>query len=459
MRIKILSDVVRILEEKNDCADCREITPSFYQLEVSGFCVDSRLLSPNTIFFALQGNRVDGHAFIPEAAAKGAVAAVVDRRYRGANLPIPLIYTDNVAELLQLLAQIVLQRRAVKIVGVTGSVGKTTTKDFIATLLTPDYHVFSSLGNRNSQIGLPLTILNDTTGEEDILVLEMSMDAPLHIHRLVQIAPPDIAVITSVALVHAFHFETLGGIAKAKGEIFSHPKTSLGILSRDIRHFSDLCKIGSCDKVSFSVNTSAADVCLVEKKGVLWVREQRGKWIELKALPVYGRHNRHNFLAAVAVARNLGISWPRIRRAMQLLTLPENRCTIVEREGITFVNDAYNASIPSVKAALADLPNPKPWGRKIAVLGEMKELGKFSVSCHRQVGEYALDYVDSMWCVGEECQPIVECWEKARRPVAWCKKRSEIVELLRDEIRMGDVVLLKGSRALEMDKVLPELFP
>ena len=226
-------------------------------LSISGFSVDTRLTKPQEVFVALPGQQVDGHTFLGEAAAKGAIAAVVSKNYQGPDFGLPLIRVADGLQLLQDLAKHHLAKVNPRIVAVTGSIGKTTTKDFIGTLLKTKFKVGITPGNSNSQIGMPLAILNNFEGNEDIAVIEMGMTESGHISSLVRIAPPDVAVITSIALVHPCFFEgadeieTLGRIGLAKAEIFSHPKTQMGILNYEIPNFDQLrqnCVTQECER-------------------------------------------------------------------------------------------------------------------------------------------------------------------------------------------------------------------
>ncbi len=424
-------------------------------IPITGVCVDSRLAKPGDLFFALPGAKVDGHQFISEAFSKGAVAAVVKKGFTEI-YGRQFIHVDDVLEALQLAAKNLLTSRHPRIVAITGSLGKTTTKDFITNLLRPKYRVSASPGNSNSQIGIPLAILNHTNGEEDILILEMGMTHPGNLAKLVEIAPPEIALITTTAFVHACNFADLDEIGRTKAEIFSHPKTRLGILDRNIKNFEELQHIGSCRKVSFAVDNPQADYCLYQTRDGMIVKDM-DETIFLDLLPLPGKHNLHNFLAAATLARHLGISWDEIRAALPALTLPERRLQFIEKEGVLFVNDAYNAALNSVKAALESLPSPRPGGKRIAVLGEMAELGRLSEQSHRELGEFSLKYVDRMLCFGKDCKYVWEAWEKAGRTAEWHSERSGVVTALRRIIQPGDVVLLKGSRVKEVWKVLDEL--
>ena len=429
---------------------------SFVNKNVGGVCVDTRLLQPNDLFFALPGARVDGHAFVSEAAAKGASAAVVSRNFT-AHLPeFPLIRVDDPMASFQYLAARLIKMHSQRVIAVTGSLGKTTTKEFITHLLKPKYRVSSSKGNQNSQIGLPLSIINDTSQQDEIIVLEMGMTHVGNIKKLVEIAPPEVALITTTNLVHACNFDTLADIGRAKAEIFSSPKTRVGIVGREIVNFDEICHIGNCKKVSISTENREADYYLeiLSEKMQLHARECN---LIFDKLPVPGKHNIHNFLCAAMAARFVGVSWEEIISALPALKLPERRLEFVERQGILFVNDSYNAATASMKAALQSLPEPKQGGKKIAVLGEMLELGEHSAKAHKEVGAFALDYVDKLLCFGDGCKVMAEEWSKQGRYAEYHESRAGVVNALRNQVSIGDVVLLKGSRAKEVWKVLEEL--
>lgn len=426
----------------------------FSRASILGYCTDSRLIKPGELFFALKGERVDGHGFLADVRGKGALAAVVSKEYRGDCGDLPLIPVDDPLLALQDLSHAVLHQTPVRIVAITGSIGKTSTKEFTRSLLAVKYRVASSPGNSNSQVGIPLAILNHTTGEEEILVLEMGMTVPGNLSRLVQIAPPEVAVITTIALVHACNFESIEEIAWAKGEILSHPQTRLAIIHHEIPEFDKIALSAQCKALSFSTHSPLADYGVDPNDHRMLQARAEKENVEIGHLPVPGKHNLHNLLAAIAVARHFKLSWEEIKQGISMLALPERRLQFVRRNGILFLNDSYNASELSVKAALETLPQPEGKGRKIAVLGSMMELGKFSAGCHQRVGEHALDHVEQMFCLGEECLSIREVWENSKRPVSLFKSREELIACLREHLKPEDVVLLKGSRSKELWKVL-----
>lgn len=447
MRSMTLAQVAEILNNDR----------SFPPYPIQKFCIDSRSINGGELFFALKGERVDGHHFLQEISQKGALAAVVSQDYRGESYGLHLIPVPDPLRALQDLAQTVLAKSGARVVAITGSLGKTSTKEFTKHLLSTKYRVAASPGNSNSQVGVPLAILNESAGDEEIFVIEMGMTLPGHIARLVQIAPPEVAVLTNVALVHACSFDSIEDIAAAKAEIFSHPYTRVGIINRDIVNFENVYRVGLSRKISFSITHPEADYSLDQLQiDVLHANLEKLN-IQLNPLPVPGKHNAHNILAAIAVARYFNVSWAEINAAILTMTLPDRRLQFVTHQGIVFLNDSYNAAEVSVKAALETLPQPEESGRKIAVIGSMLELGKFSDDCHRRVGEFALKHVECMYCLGEECLPIYEVWKNAKRPVHFFKDRADLITRLRDDLKACDVVLLKGSRSKELWKVLEEI--
>lgn len=418
-----------------------------------GVSVDTRHLKAGDIYFALPGERVDGHRFIEQAASKGAVAAVLSKEYEGDTFGLPFIKRENVLKTLQDLAAKTLEERGGRVVGVTGSHGKTTTKEFLTTLIKEKYTVSSTPGNYNGQIGLPLSILS-SDGDEEILVLEMGMSQAGEIAKLVQIAPPEVALIGNVDRAHAEFFDSIEDISKAKAEIFSNPKTRLGILNRDLTHFKQVEASGECSKCSFSTSNSEADFLLKHDKEITSILH-KGKTVFTGRVPIPGAFNLENFLAAAAAANAMGVSWEEIHRASQKLTLPERRFQKLQKGEILFIDDAYNASSPlAMRAALSSIPTPSKKGRKVALLGEMLEMGKFSDDAHKEVGEYALDTVDLLFCYGAGCKNIVDLWKAKGRNAQLFDKHDELLEVLHKLLIPGDVVLVKGSRGCALEKVI-----
>ena len=422
--------------------------------KITGVAVDSREVKPGNVFFALSGQKTNGHCYLEDVAKKGALAAVVEKSYQGPSFGLRLIRVNHPLEALQAAAKKRLQETSVKVIAVTGSLGKTSTKEFLYALLKESYKVTASSGNKNSQIGLALVCLNELQGDEEYLVLEMGMSMKGHIEKLVQIAPPQIALITYVALVHAENFASIDEIAKAKAEIFSSPKTELAFINYD----SD-CRDVLISSVRSSYKTyslqkdSKADFYLQRSESQLVLFEGRQQ-IELPFIKLPAEHMYMNLLAALAVASSCGVSKEAMKEALLKLEIPKARLQEVSKKGVLFINDAYNAAEVSMKGALLALKARADGKRKVAILGHMRELGTFSAACHKRVGECALESVDRLICLGEDCKELVAVWESKKRQVNWFLDFDEMMHFIKEEVQEGDLVLVKGARSLQLEKVI-----
>ncbi len=423
------------------------------QALVQGVAIDSRKIAAGDLFFALPGNRVDGHAFLKEAASKGAVGAIVQEGYLGDGGGLPLLFVPDVLAALQELARISLASRSSQVIAISGSLGKTTTKEFTTALLRTRYRVFSSPLSYNSQATLPLSILM-ANGDEEYLILEMGMTHEGNIKNLISIAPPDIALITTVAVQHAVNFsDGLAGISREKASIFSHAKTTLGLVHRDILHYDAVASTGDCTKKTFSLTTREADYFLQAIPQGVRVHAKGEKPCDCYLnLPIRVHH--HNFLAAVALARNLDVPWSSICEVAPTLKLPPMRFEPVEKQGILFINDAYNANPDAMVAALENLPKPQPGGKTIAVLSEMDALGDYTEQGHTRVAETALQHADYLLCLGPRCETMRSIWKNAQKQVELFQTQGDLQAALKALAQPGDVVLLKGARAYAMDQLL-----
>lgn len=415
---------------------------------VSGVAVDSRKIVPGDLFFALPGARVDGHDYLLDADKRGAVAAVVKA---GRELPqgviLPLLpVPDPLAALHEAARRYREELSSAPIYAVTGSVGKTTVKEFAAALLRQKYRLLATAGNENSQTGVPLTLFN-LGGKEELILLEMGMNGPGQIARLVEIAPPRVALITTVTLTHSQFFPGLEAIAMAKAEIFSHPKTELGLLPQDLPNFSSVCQVGSCRKAIFRYTVTS-------QEGAIAI-EDEGKRLLEAPWSIPGLHNRTNFALAALLAHEAGMEWDEIAAAAPLLRLPAMRFETMVKEGITVIKDCYNACQLSMESALQSLPAAT--GRRIALLGEMGELGRFSEGCHLSVAEAALGTVDELVCYGKGCLPMVDLWKRAGRPVNYFEAHPPLLDYLKGHLQEGDLLLVKGSRSCALERIVEQL--
>jgi|SRR5579862_23940 len=432
-----LSEIARMLEKD---------APK--ELEITGFEQDSQRIAPGHLFFAFKGEKVDGHDFLKSVAVQGGCAAIVSKDYAGEDFGLALIRVENVLHALHSLARQVHAQRHPRVVAVTGSVGKTTTKEFIATLLQGQFTVAKTPGNANSQVSMPLSILN-AEGHEEVFVIEMGMSEKGEMQRLVAIAPPEISVVTPITYAHVVFFpEGIDGIAYEKAQILSHSDTRLGIVCTQAAAFPIVLQTGSCEKRIYGQEEyylDSADGLRIVEKGIPSPPLQ---------LPFDASHLRDNFLAAALVARAMGMSWSAIACQALQLTLVPRRFEKVVRDGIVFINDSYNANATSMKAALHNLPQPEPGKKRIAVLGAMKELGEFTQTLHKEVGECALACVDQLLCMGEECQVMCDLFVQHQREVEMLPDIASMKKRVFEVAEKGDVVLLKGSRPNRLWQVL-----
>ncbi len=409
----------------------------------SGFCIDSRKAFQGCIFFALKGKKTDGHQHLKEVAEKKATAAFVEEGYSGESFGLSLIRVKDVLETLQTLAKKSLERFPVCLLAITGSVGKTTVKAFLKTLLTPYFDVGASEGNYNTEIGLPLALLNRK--KQKYFIAEMGMKKKGDIAFLTHLAEPYAALITEITYSHAENFPGgLQEIAQAKKEIFSSSKTRLFLAPKRF------CFQEEGSFISFCQKDPSADFFL-RKEGE--IREKEGSFFF--SSPFKENFLQYNFLAAYALARSLGLSQQQIRERipfLQKVFLP-GRFEKISLGNSWLINDTYNASFASMKASLQNIPTPKGKGKKIAVLAEMKELGSFSQKLHKAIFEEALKRVDFLFLLGESYRDLSQ---KDPRVYFFEEKKALEKELL-PFLGKEDVVLVKGARSFSMETVVEEI--
>lgn len=431
-------------------------------IPVEGFAIDSRRIKAGEVFFALPGNSVDGHEFLQEVSDKGAIAAIVRKDYSGPDFGLTLLRVDDVKLALQELAKILFASRKEKVIAITGSMGKTTTKEFLATLLSIKYRVAKTEDSQNTQLTVPLTILN-LDQEYDLLVLEMGMNLKGEIARLVSLFPPDAAIITRIAPASMEFFEEgLHGISQAKSEIFSHPKTKWGLISVQAAQYGMVRESGKIPKYVYGWEEDFSeavigDFILRKTAHGLIFQEKTGFESPPFQLSFTATHLSENFLAAAAMARKFSVSWEEIIKQIPLLNPFKYRFQIFEREGVVFVQDCYNANPDSLRAALYNLPKPKENGRCIGVLGTMPDIGKETEKYHKEMGELSLQFFDHLLTLGKHANIFADVFVHAGKKAVHFANIQEMKKALFEEIHPGDVVLIKGANSLKMWKILEEV--
>lgn len=432
--------------------------------QVNAVSTDTRKLAPGELFFALRGERADGHDFLPQAVAAGAAGLVVARAVTGLPARIPVLLVDDPLLALQRLAGYNREQHSLPVVAVTGSSGKTTTKDMIAAVLSTSLVTLKTTGNLNNEIGLPLTLL-ELSAHHQAAVVEMAMRGPGEIDYLCRIARPTAAVITNVGEAHLFRLGSLANIARAKGELLDHiGPAGFAILNAEspyLREQAARCR----GKVFYFGLSPGVDIrasnIRFEERATRFAVELAGTRWEVH-LPLPGRHNVYNALAAVGVGWALGLPFARISRGLAGVTLSAMRLEIIDRKGITVINDAYNANPASMQAALAVLAQVAGPRRKIAVLGNMLELGELAAAGHYRIGEAVATHgINCLITVGELARGIAagaRAKGLAAENIRECAALEEAGAVLENLLAPGDVLLVKGSRGMQMEKIVAALF-
>ncbi len=420
-----------------------------------GYSIDSRTVQPGELFFAVKGERLDGHDFVEQALKKGAAAAVVSRsdlsRY-GSNARL-LTVNDTLAAL-QTLATAVRKLWGKALIAVTGSAGKTTTKEAIAHVLASRFRVLKSEANFNNHFGLPLMLLKLEPGH-DVAVIEMGMSHAGEIRALAKIAQPEIGVVTNVAPVHLEFFDSLAAIARAKYELIeSLPAGSTAILNADDDYVSQFGRDFHGKVVMYGTRPEAD----VRAENIVACGAEGSEFDVLvngcrehTRLPLVGAHNILNALAAVAVAMERGLKPSETVSALATLTPADKRGEVVQLGNITVINDCYNSN-PKALSVMMDALAAMPAKRRIVVAGEMLELGPASEEMHRQAGEHAAkNKIDVVLGVRGQAQALVEQARRAGARAEFVATPLEAGEWLARETRDGDVVLLKASRGVKLE--------
>jgi UDP-N-acetylmuramoyl-tripeptide--D-alanyl-D-alanine ligase len=439
------------------------------QRAIRGGSVDSRIVRPGEVFFALPGARSDGHAFLGEAVAAGAAALVITQSLAedrldalwGASHDVSIVAVPDAAEALRGVASAWRDRFEPTVVGITGSLAKTSTKEQLAELLATRFRVLRSEGNLNNEIGLPLSLLRLDESHE-VAVLEMGLYTPGEIALLARLARPSIGVVTAVRGVHLSRAGSIEAIEAGKRELVEAlPASGWAVLNADDPRVRSMAAQTPARCLTYGFD-AAADV---GASGVTPLGA-RGMRFDLRlpdgrhpvTTPALGRHGVHNALAAAAAATCLGMPGADIAAGLAREARVPHRSQLVQAGDWTVLDDSYNASPDAMAAALdllADLP-----GRHLAVLGAMLELGDAEDEAHRAVGRHAAERVDRLIVVGEGARGIAEgAAEAGLEPgsIHLAADRPAALRLLLAELQLGDAVLVKASRGAALDLLVDEL--
>lgn len=433
------------------------------QKEASCVVIDSRKIEENGIFIATKGERVDGHAFIRQVAEKGALGVVCEKVPEDCD--ISYILVQDSFQALKEIAEFYRQQLSIPVVGITGSVGKTSTKEMIAGVLSEGFCVLKTEGNFNNEVGLPLTVLR-IRKEHQVAVLEMGISDFGEMHRLSKIAKPDICVMTNIGQCHLENLGTREGILKAKSEIFDfmNPEGHI-FVNGDDDMLIQVKEKGQNKPVPFGMDPAnevyASDVM---NKGLLgsWAVIHMGREVFPVEIPLPGGHMVYNALASAAVGKCLGLSKEQIQEGIAGVEAVGGRSHVISLTDYTVIDDCYNANPVSMKAAIDLLT--MALGRKVAVLGDMFELGEKECELHGEVGAYAIEKgIDVLICVGNLSKHMYESARATdgvafmsgeKREIYYFQTRDEMLEKLQSILKPGDNILVKASHGMHFEQVV-----
>jgi len=435
-----------------------------------GISTDSRTVAEGELFIALKGSQFDGHHYALEALQKKAGGVLIeedkvgDIRWNGYRSRAVITVKDTLSALGDM-ARDWRRKYGTPVVALTGSNGKTTTKEMVAACLETTFPILKTKGNLNNLIGVPLTLLT-LTEKERVAVLEMGMNVPGEIRRLTEMAEPDVGLITNIQKVHLEGVGSLERLKEEKGELFRRMRRDGTILvNQDDPRVIDLASDYPGQKITFGIEhlaeVMAKEIRLRGAEGTSFTLILEGEMMEIH-LRLLGRHFVPNALSAIAVACLFGVEVKQAKEAMENLPPFPMRMEVVPlKGGKTLINDAYNANPYSMELALETLVEVKGKGRAIAVLGDMLELGNFTMEAHQRIGQKVRELsIDFLFALGEEAPIVVESAIRHGFPMERARvveSHSESISLLRQMIQNGDWILVKGSRRMAMEKIVEGL--
>ncbi|MFK9092643.1 UDP-N-acetylmuramoyl-tripeptide--D-alanyl-D-alanine ligase [Bacillus salipaludis] len=439
-----------------------DITP-FKDLVIEGVTIDSRKINAGNLFIPFKGEQVDGHRYVEESIRKGAVAALWQKDVPNPPADLPIVIVDDCLVALQELARKYLKELPVRVVGITGSNGKTTTKDMTAGLLSIQYKVQKTEGNYNNHIGLPLTVLG-LNEDTEIAVLEMGMSGRGEIEFLTKLACPDAVVITNIGESHLLDLGSREGIAEAKLEILKGLREEgLAVLHGDepllmerIHQYK-----GNINIQTFGRNETndlfPTEIIQLDQGNTF----KTNRSDESFDLPVLGTHNILNALASMLIADYFSIPFEKMNEGLADIKLTNMRMELVEgQQGEKIINDAYNASPTSMMAAIELVSNLKGYNRKILVLGDMLELGPEEEQYHLQIGEgLSADKIDFLFTYGALGEVIAKGARKVleQQKVFAFTDKAELIQKLKAFVDPETLVLVKASRGMRLEEIVTEL--
>lgn len=425
---------------------------------IKGAVTDSRQIQEGHLFIPVKGERVDGHDFIPRIFEQGALATLSEKPLQFC--PGPYILVDSSLQALKDIARCYRSQLTIPLVGITGSVGKTSTKEMIASVLSVKYNVLKTAGNFNNEIGLPLTILR-IQEEHQAAVVEMGISEFGEMHRLAEIARPDVCVITNIGDCHLENLGDRDGVLRAKTEMFAHLNPGAAVwLNGDDEKLLTVSRAGESKPLFYGMDSGDIYMDQIENMGLRGTRAMlhtpAGAIVVM--IPIPGAHNLYNAMAAAGVGLRLGLTLEEIKKGLGAAKTIGGRSNLVEANGILVIDDCYNANPMSMKASVDVLKHAQ--GRTIAVLGDMGELGKHEKELHYQVGEYAARAgIDMILCVGTLSREMFRGAEAAggTAQAFYYSAKEEMLPKLLHMIKAGDTVLVKASHFMNFSQIVEAL--
>ncbi len=432
-------------------------------LEVTGVAIDSRKIEAGYLFIPIKGARVDGHDFITQVMEKGALCTLSEKKLEDASYPY--IMVESCEQAMKDIARHYRTALGIKVVGITGSVGKTSTKEMIASVLSQKYNVLKTAGNFNNEIGLPLTIFN-IREEHEVAVLEMGINHFGEMRRLAKMAQPDVCVITNIGLCHLEYLGDRDGILKAKTEMFDYMQPDAKIiLNGDDDKLITVKNVKGKTPKFFGLSTEhdafATDIHSMSLKGTHCTLHLGDNIIET-VIPIPGEHMVYNALAGALVGQTLGLSADEIKAGIESLVPVSGRNNLIETDSLLIIDDCYNANPISMKASLDVLATADT--RKVAIMGDMFELGanekELLADCGRHAAEKGIDVVI---CIGELSKNTAEGASSVASATACNTKvyhfdtKADFLRDCNNILRKGDTVLVKASHGMEFPEIVEYL--
>lgn len=435
-------------------------------ISVRSVSADSRNVLEGALFVALRGERFDGHDFLPQVIQQKPSCLLLSTAWVRKNIEtvrawdVPIVAVDDTVKSLGALASLYRQKFTIPVIAVGGSNGKTTTKNMIRSVLSRKFNIVATQGNHNNHIGVPMTLFG-IRKRHDIAVVEIGTNHFGEIEYLCEILRPTHGLVTSVGNEHLEFFGSIDGVAREETTLIRWLRTQRGsrfFLNRDDAYLRKA--VGKLESDSYSLKSDKADVqakilsrnhfgaCEVE------IRRKRGKKIKIQ-LSLPGAFNAQNALAAATVGFRFGVSQSEIRGALERFRGSDKRSEVLRKNGLLVLNDSYNANPDSMLASLDSLRGVNVKGRRIAVLGDMKELGEQSAMEHARVGAEGMEGIDALFTYGTFAAEILKSARvKAKQHF---QDKSELIAYLRKVVKSGDAVLVKGSRGMKMEEVAQAL--